>query len=302
MTKLQESICEAARRFEGATERDPEFTDSIVVARNVSRDIMQHLPLLNLPYHVKFRVCGDNLEIVALASGPEHSRGVPELTRQVGNWVATHAKHVLTVTLDGTRTLGSDEIRAPDCSVEPLIALEKPSDDGQYRPRFIIELEVEHRSTKSMRSDFARYFESRGISEDGDNVRGVLGITISKRTWAAAAVLWLRPDDQPAGRPVVSGAWLFGISEVGNAEYRTGFERELSDAELPAVPSDLWTCCQAMSPLRGGLYTPRPVVRIPANVMCYRVMHSNPPQPFPTEGIASMEIDLGDILDACYHP
>lgn len=167
---------------------DDEF--KILVEKMLSSPILKAIGTEN--YVLKYAVEVENtkyetimlavLRLISCGAGPQHQATVAYLTTQAVTWCEANAPDVITATSDHNQTLGSLGA-APDVTILPCAGQAA----SQY-PRFIIEVEVNHRSILALRERVNRYFDE----DQGNNLRGVLGVSVKPNTFRAAAVMWMR--------------------------------------------------------------------------------------------------------------
>jgi len=150
----------------------------ILVAENLSPDILNELPTMVKNYHVKSQVIEGRLFILALSCGPVHGAGVANLLEQMGSWRSGHSTpQLFSSTTDSTYANGHSSA-APDVVLKSntaygedeeqrklgifcllvLLSIFTISNIRCFVAAVIIELEVSNRSVPAIRRDFLSYF------------------------------------------------------------------------------------------------------------------------------------------------
>lgn len=144
------------------------------------------------------------LQPYSCAAGGIHSAIVGYFYNRAWTWCETHASDWATATSDHAQTLGMLGA-APDVTIIPCRGIAT----SQY-PRFIIEVEVSHRSITELRQQVFQYFQ-----QDANNdLCGVLVVFVTNTVnhLRASAVLWTR--DPVTHAVTVAQTFDFGPDEI----------------------------------------------------------------------------------------
>lgn len=171
----------AIKHLEAVIRPGAEFHFSpILVAENVSSNVLDEIPTMVKSYRVKCQVIESRLFILDLSCGPVHGAGVANLLEQMGAWRTGHTTpQLFSSTTDSTYANGASSA-APDVVLKASTAYGEEEEQRKigmyvsitshsiYHLNYslvfvfvvIIELEVSNRSVPAIRRDFMSYFNN----------------------------------------------------------------------------------------------------------------------------------------------
>ncbi len=136
----------------------------VLLADNVTEDILEMIPSLVGNYKVKCMVKNRQLWLVSLSSGEYHATAVLAASAQTFHWVEL-SRGFFTARSDGNTPFSEEDAAAPDA----VILISRNRINRRSSAVLVIEVEFSHRSIQGMRRDFLQYF-------NGPDVVSVVGI------------------------------------------------------------------------------------------------------------------------------
>lgn len=136
----------------------------MLLADNVTEDILEMIPSLVGNYKVKCMVKNRQLWLVSLSSSEYHSTAVLAASAQAFNWIEL-SRGFFTARSDGNTPFNEEDAAAPDAA----ILISRNRINRRSSAVLLIEVEFSRRTIQDMRRDFFAYF-------NGGDVVSVVGI------------------------------------------------------------------------------------------------------------------------------
>jgi hypothetical protein len=223
----------------------------ILLAKNVTDTFFERR---FLPIKARYLLDENQDLYIRKTPGQCHSRVSAQVCFDCGNWTDRHGlRHSVDVAVAGNKDYDGKKL-------EPDVAISSISDGLKAAPRCVIEVEVNHRSPREARELAAVYFRD-------PNVGAVVLLKVWDRrqngTFAAACIVWVRPDDEEGVHFGCVAAYEFGTAPM-TAQARNNLSGANPDPplQIPFVPAHMvYTLPEPGHPIDGRVAQ---IVRIPA--------------------------------------